>query len=496
MIRMTAASNDFGAIGGQCARPHTVHHGLSLKTLLRIRPRDWRAIRERILSHPHEAVPSSLAASQGGSCCAGPQSSCAAIATTMTTTTGSTNHAHMPLHDAIQKNAPSDVIKAIVQASPPALVMGDQWNRIPLVLACDDCLIRDGVVMTLLEEQIKLTEQRHWPTSLAESSGDNCITDTSSQGAKWFASWLSYAVPRENGQIHSSGPEIERAMTFRSNIGRYVPFGGYTPSPKTNGDGSTQDDDITDAPPKFPLSSSMHRFWRLLLLELRAPWVFGHSSSFCTGSELPREVHAVVAAQCPVPVVGLAAHLHPRQLGEEDEDGDLPLHIACRQRSPSYATTYHRRGEDHCWQQQKERRGSASRHQNKRSRYIRELETQEHSPTTTDVLVTAHPEAAAVPAKDGSLPLNMALAAGNTWRQGGVMSLHNAAPYVLGQRDGKTGLFPFMIAACAPEGEASDNEGFVGSANDKQASVRRDLDRVETIFRLLRALPEVLSGDE
>ena len=124
------------------------------------------------------------------------------------------------------------------------------------------------------------------------------------------------------------------------------------------------------------------------------------------------------------------------------------------------------------------------------------METQEHSPTTIDVLVTAHPEAAAVPAKDGSLPLNMALAAGNTWRQGGVMSLHNAAPYVLGRRDGKTGLFPFMIAACAPEGEASDNEGFVGSANDKQASVRRDLDRVETIFQLLRALPEVLSGDE
>ena len=434
---MTAASNDFGAISGQCARPPTVPHshsfgrggsdsGLSLQTLLRIRPRDWRAIRERVLSHPHEAVPSSLAA-------AGPHSSsCATIATT--TTTDSPNHAYLPLHDALQKNAPSDVIKAIVQAYPPALFLGnnngngDKWgNRTPLVLACDDCLIRDGVVMVLLEEQIKLSEQRHchWPTSsLAESSscGDNGITGTStSQGGARFASWLSYAFPRENGQIHSSGPERERAMTFRSNIGRYVPFGGYTPpSPKTNGDGSAQDDDIDidyDAPPKFPLSSSMHRFWRLLLLELRAPWVFGHSSSFCTGGELPREVHAVVAAQCPVPVVGLAAHLHPGQLGEENEDGDLPLHIACRQRSPSYATTYHRRGQEDpcCWQQQtKERRGSASQHQHKRSRCcIRQLETQEHSPTTIDVLVTAHPEAAAVPARrDGRLPLNLALAAG------------------------------------------------------------------------------------
>ena len=517
---MTAASNDFGAISGQCARPPTVPHshsfgrggsdsGLSLQTLLRIRPRDWRAIRERVLSHPHEAVPSSLAA-------AGPHSSsCATIATT--TTTDSPNHAYLPLHDALQKNAPSDVIKAIVQAYPPALFLGnnngngDKWgNRTPLVLACDDCLIRDGVVMALLEEQIKLSEQRrHWslPTSLAERScGDNVITGTSShaQGGAKFASWLSYAFPRENGQIHSnSGPEMERAMTFRSNIGRYVPFGGYTPSPKKkNGNGSTQDNDMDDAPPQFPLSSSMHRFWRLLLLELRAPWVFGHSSSFCTGSELPREVHAVVSARCPVPVVGLAAHLHPGQLGEENEAGDLPLHIACRQRSPSYATTYHRRGEDPCWAQQKtkERRGSAStRHQNKRSRFcIRQLETQEHSPTTIDVLVTAHPEAAAFPARrDGRLPLNSALAAGNNWRRGGVMSLHNAAPYVLGRRDGRTGLFPFMIAACASrDAEASGNEGFVGSANDQQASVRRDLDRVETIFQLLRALPEVLSGDE
>ena len=68
---------------------------------------------------------------------------------------------------------------------------------------------------------------------------------------------------------------------------------------------------------------------------------------------------------------------------------------------------------------------------------------------------------------------------------------------MLGRRDGKTGLFPFMIAACAPgDAEASGDEGFVGSADDQQASVRRDLDRVETVFQLLRALPEVLSGDD
>mmetsp|Transcript_31048 Transcript_31048/g.90833 ORF Transcript_31048/g.90833 Transcript_31048/m.90833 type:complete len:499 (-) Transcript_31048:141-1637(-) len=491
LLFMTAASNDFGAIGGrhepvssgrQCVRPYPVHHshsfresdGLSLKTLLRIRPRDWQSIRERVISHPHEAIPSSLAltATSTGSSADRQHSSCATIATT-------------PLHNAIQKNAPSDVVKAIVQAYPQALFMGNEWNRTPLVLACDDCLIKDGIVMALLEEQMKLSEQRRWPT-FAESSGDIFITGAS-QRTK-FAAWSSYAFPRENGQIHS-GPENERAMTFRSNIGRYVPFGGYTPSPKKNKDGSIQDDG-RDAPPRLPLSSSMHRFWRLLLLELRAPWVFGHSSSFFTGSELPREVHAVVSAQCPVPVVGLAAHLHPSQLSEENEAGDLPLHIACRQLSPSYATTYHRKGED----RQKERRGSAScHHQNKRSRCIRELETQEHSPTTIDVIVTAHPEAAAIPAKDGSLPLNMALAAGNTWRQGGIMSLQNAAPYMLGQRDARTGLFSFMIAACAGGGGCDDQ---IDDDSDKEASEHRDLDRVETVFQLLRALPEVLSGKE
>lgn len=263
-----------------------------------------------------------------------------------------------------------------------------------------------------------------------------------------------------------------------------MPSGGYTPSPsRRSDDGSIiQQGNDRDAPPRLPVSSSLHRFWRLLLLELRAPWVFGHSSSFFSGGELPREVHAVISAQCPVPVVGLAAHLHPRQLREENEAGDLPLHIACRQRSTSYATTYHRKGEE----PQTERRGSVSRHQNKRSRCIRKLETQEHSPTTIDVLVTAYPEAASIPARDGSMPLNMALAAGNTWRRGGVMSLHNAAPHVLGQRDVNTGLFPFMQAACA------NGEDKTFDYSDDEA----ELDRVETIFELLRALPEVLAGEE
>lgn len=263
-----------------------------------------------------------------------------------------------------------------------------------------------------------------------------------------------------------------------------MPSGGYTPSPsRRSDDGSIiQQGNDRDAPPRLPVSSSLHRFWRLLLLELRAPWVFGHSSSFFSGGELPREVHAVISAQCPVPVVGLAAHLHPRQLREENEAGDLPLHIACRQRSTSYATTYHRKGEE----PQTERRGSVSRHQNKRSRCIRKLETQEHSPTTIDVLVTAYPEAASIPARDGSMPLNMALAAGNTWRRGGVMSLHNAAPNVLGQRDVNAGLFPFMQAACA------NGEDKTFDYSDDEA----ELDRVETIFELLRALPEVLAGEE
>lgn len=490
---MTASNDLVGVIGGrsaqmlsgQCVQPSYLHHshsfrksdGLSLKTLLRIRPRDWQAIRDRVVSHAHEAIPSSLTTTSGSE-----KHSNSCSASTIATTTNS-NHVYTPLHDAIQKNAPSDVIKAIIQAYPQALFMGNEFNRTPLVLACDDCLIRDSVVMALLEEQTKLSQQKHWPT-FVEGSDDNFITSTS-KGAK-FASWLSYAFPREYGQVHS-GPENERAMTFRSNIGRYVPSGGYTPSPsRRSGDGCTIRGDDRDAPPRLPVSSSLHRFWRLLLLELRAPWVFGHSSSLFSGGELPREVHAVISAQCPVPVVGLAAHLHPSQLREENGAGDLPLHIACRQRSASYATTYNRKGEE----QQTERSVSVSCHQNKRSRCIQKQQTQEHSPTTIDVLVTAFPEAASIPARDGSMPLNMALAAGNTWRQGGVMSLHNAAPYVLGQRDVNTGLFPFMQAACAN----SEDQTFEYS--DDEASGARELDRVETIFHLLRALPEVLAGEE
>jgi len=491
---MTASNDLLGAaIGsgrpapmrtGQCVRPYPVYHchsfhesdGLSLKTLLRIRPRDWEAIRERVVSHPHEAIPSSLAAT--GRRSSVQQSNCSAAI--VAATTSSSNFVYTPLHDAIQKNAPSDVVKAIAQAYPPALFVGNGWNRTPLVLACDDCLMKDGIVMALLEEQVKVSQQAHWPT-FAEHSGDNFIAGTS-QGSN-FASWLSYAFPRENGQIHS-GPENERAMTFRSNIGRYVPSGGYAQSPNRNDDGTTLGND-TDSPLKFPVSSCLHRFWRLLLLELRAPWVFGHSSSFSSGGELPREVHAVVSAQCPVPVVGLAAHLHPGQLSEENEAGDLPLHIACRQRSASYATTYHRKGD----RQPQERRGSAHPHPHKRSRCTRSPELQEYSPTTIDVLVAAHPEAATIPAGDGSMPLHMALAAGNTWRRGGIMSLHNAAPYVLGRRDANSGMFPFMQAAC------DDGDDPVVADPDDETSESRDLDRVETIFQLLRALPEVLAGE-
>ena len=133
-----------------------------------------------------------------------------------------------------------------------------------------------------------------------------------------------------------------------------------------------------------------------------------------------RPVHAASSQDCPVEVLTIAMLLHPHMASERDEQGRLPLHLAAE--APLYVKQPY------------------------------EIGTFPMNPI--EALLQEYPSGASIPDSLGRLPLHIAIRVGKKWSQG-VSALVAADRRVLNTPDPVTGLYPVMMAACNYSGTRS-----------------------------------------
>lgn len=145
-------------------------------------------------------------------------------------------------------------------------------------------------------------------------------------------------------------------------------------------------------------------FWRQLCLLLKA----NVRKCFSSGDEW-RLLHALTTIpDCPRVLFQLAMKLYPEQV-EESLNGSLPLHYAA-ECPTSLIDDIHQDGYYVC------------------------------------SLLLLFPKASKVPNLAGQLPLHIAVASGKSW-DGVVEKLFSLFPSALMMKDGKSCLYPFMVAA-------------------------------------------------
>jgi hypothetical protein len=109
------------------------------------------------------------------------------------------------------------------------------------------------------------------------------------------------------------------------------------------------------------------------------------------------------------------------------------------------------------------------------------------------VILREHPAAASMTDADGRTPLCLAVENRTLWN-GGVSKLYRAFPGALHICNPQTGLYPFMTsAAAAPQkdGETCDKSSLL-KTGDMSNGTCKELQQLWTIYKLLRAAPEVL----
>lgn len=163
-------------------------------------------------------------------------------------------------------------------------------------------------------------------------------------------------------------------------------------------------------------------------------------------------VHAAaMQLACPAPVLSIAIYTFPRQVKQSVQDKDsldnLPLHAVCS------------------WP----------------LGYINHTTTQAlcvaRKSQAITKLLEEYPMAIKVTNCRGETALELAAKSGTTW-EGGVRRLVKAYPKALRLQSKQTGLYPFMMAACAVDASTSEE---------------RNAQALRTIYGLLRSNPKVLT---
>lgn len=146
------------------------------------------------------------------------------------------------------------------------------------------------------------------------------------------------------------------------------------------------------------------------------------------GENIFRPLHALAGIDCPASMVSFAVKVHSRDpgaLGEADDKGNLPLHVA--------ASRQHDALMEHAdFEQFDADRGGA-----------------------IVALAEAAPRLIGVRNRHGQMPLHLAIKAGASWEEGGVRHLVEQMPEIVEERDRASGLYPFMLAASVGSVEVS-----------------------------------------
>lgn len=289
---------------------------LSLFRLLRIRPREWMQVYDRIVSHPREVIPSSPAN----------------VSPVVRRLCGIGEEGHsFPLHDAISLQAPLFVLDKLIEAFPCALDMQDAWGRTPLEIAMEiDGYVSSEESSLLSHQDIRSSNCNSTTSSLLSCLNFSCdelkVLDFLAKNTMIhrkemygtqkllefeYVSWISYSKPRLTGQL-DNGPEEERAQRYLDNLSE-----------------SMNDNDLDFG------DSELRRFCQKWMVELEAfisvvwPHVDVEEEALCS----QWIVHYCAASNCPEILLMLAMMLFPEQVTTANVDGDFPIHLACSNRA-------------------------------------------------------------------------------------------------------------------------------------------------------------------
>jgi ankyrin repeat protein len=141
--------------------------------------------------------------------------------------------------------------------------------------------------------------------------------------------------------------------------------------------------------------------------------------------------HAAAAIVSPPQFIRCNIGLYPWQLSKPDEQGFLPLHLACKVLRPEgISDKFYWLKKDIAIDQL----------------YFRLIPEDRAKDNPITILTDAYPKGASTLDRQGNLPLHLAILSGKGMIDG-IQSLINAAPMALCTRNVEHGLYPFMLAA-------------------------------------------------
>lgn len=138
--------------------------------------------------------------------------------------------------------------------------------------------------------------------------------------------------------------------------------------------------------------------------------------------------------QCPTVAYWLAIRLYPHHLHLNDEHGNLAIHLAAKHNSlniiPMLVASHN----------------APSLHE----QHGNELSIVNATESALTQLSKAYPKGAVTPNRQDRLPIHLAIESGKAF-ENGIHALVQAAPQTLEQRDSRTKLYPFLLAAASPK---------------------------------------------
>jgi len=376
---------------------------------------DWPSALSRILSHPGEAK------------VRGP-------------------HGRTALHIACDHDAPAVVVDAILKAYPEAASMVGTSNMNPLHITCSGRHASVQVVKVLLSGSLTGME-----TSMCDVDGDTPLHAACRCGAPIeVLEVLMKADPSVVGKRDHEG----LTPILRLWVRYFVTLG----------------DDFFEKVKGFEdITGELEEAWLKTILLLRCAY-YGNLHPIPDGTNFSI-LHAASLIDCPRAVLNIAITLYPDQLEHKDEFGRMPLHIACA--APIYKV--HDLSEDgYSYELFDDVVARDTTEQEQLYRDEVDIPSQAYNPegksdvpSVVETVLQARPSVAAVPDRNGRLPLNLTVESGKCWFEGVKLALR-AYPEALSEVDTKYNLYPFMAAA-------------IGEINS-----------LTCVYELLRADPELV----
>jgi ankyrin repeat protein len=233
-----------------------------------------------------------------------------------------------------------------------------------------------------------------------------------------------------------------------------------------------------------------------------------------------RIVHASVGLTgygCPPELIRLAISIHPTQVHEMDEEGNLPLHIAAVASSyvtcsPAAAAASPRSdfAFTPSWQLAPPTATNA-RPASDEDSLISDISglwsvTTKSTSTTNafdkviKILLNHYPAAARIPhGKSGRLPLLLAIEAKRRTYDDGIRTLLEAFPAALAISRTPLTLFPYILAKVDASRRVVAIEGFPVSSTDNNKKTKRSSSPAKsglnTLFELIKAKPELVKNN-